>query len=236
MNGFLGELLGTFVLVVFGVGSGAAVNLKKTYSHAQNWTFISLAWGLAVTFGVYVAGQFGSQGHLNPAVTVGFAIFGFFPWSHVIPYLLGQFIGAFLGAVIIIIQYYPHFKITQNTEQGNSVGIFATAPAINNPLFNFFSETIATFFFVFPLLNLGNFTTGLKPLIVGLLILVVGQTLGGTTGFAINPARDWSPRLAYTLLPIPNKSNANWQYAWVPMCGPLFGGFLASGLQFLLNK
>lgn len=135
--------------------------------------------------------NFGSQGHLNPAVTIGFAAFGFFPWSGVLPYLLGQFLGAFVGAVLVIIQYYPHFKATKTTEEGNQVGIFATAPAIKNNLFNFLSETIATFIFIFALLNLGDFDKGLKPLIIGLLIMVVGQGLGATTGFALNPARDW---------------------------------------------
>ncbi|WP_270358924.1 MIP/aquaporin family protein, partial [Ligilactobacillus salivarius] len=111
---------------------------------------------------------------------------------------------------------------------------FATGPAIDNGLYNFLSETIATFVFIFTLLNLGDFTKGLKPLIVGLLIMVVGQALGGTTGFALNPARDWAPRFAYTVLPVPNKSNANWGYAWVPMLGPIVGGILAAGLQYLL--
>ena len=236
MSGFMGEFLGTLVLIVFGVGSGAATNLKGNYARNQNWTFIALAWGLAVTFGVYVAGQFGSQGHLNPAVTIGFAVFGFFPWSQVGGYLLGQFLGAFLGAVIVMIQYYPHFKGARGgAADGNSVGIFATGPAIKNPLFNYLSETIATFFFVFVLLNLGNFTTGLKPLIVGLLIVVVGQTLGGTTGFAINPARDFAPRLAYAILPVPNKGSANWSYAWVPILGPLSGGLIAAAVEALLK-
>ncbi len=135
--------------------------------------------GMAVTFGVYVAGHFGSQGHLNPAVTIGFAVFGFFPWNAVFPYLLGQFLGAFIGAVIVIIQYYPHFKATKTAADGNMVGIFATAPAIKNPTFNFLSEVIATCAFIFTLLNLGDFTQGLKPVIVGLLITVVGQALGG---------------------------------------------------------
>ena len=235
MHGFLGEFLGTLVLIVFGVGSGAAMNLKGNYARNQNWTFICLAWGLAVTFGVYVAGQFGSDGHLNPAVTVGLALFGYLPASNILPYLLGQFLGAFVGAIIVIIQYYPHFKVAKNAADGNQVVIFATGPAISNPLFNFLSEMIATFFFIFVLLNLGNFTQGLKPLMVGLLIVVVGQTLGGTTGFAINPARDWAPRLAYTILPIPNKGTANWSYAWVPMCGPLVGGILAAGLETLIG-
>ena len=157
-----------------------------------------------------------------------------FPWSNVIPYLLGQFLGAFVGAVLVIIQFYPQFKATPNEEEGNNVGIFATRPAINNPIFNFFSEVIATFAFIFILLNLGNFTQGLKPFIVGMVIAVVGTCLGTTTGFALNPARDWSPRLAYTILPIPNKGVSEWWYAWVPMCGPIVGGLLACALQTAL--
>ncbi|ULQ48599.1 MIP/aquaporin family protein [Liquorilactobacillus nagelii] len=235
MSGFWGEFFGTAVLIVLGVGCGAGVNLKGNYAHGQNWTFISLAWGMAVTFGVFVAGQFGSLGHLNPAVTIGFAAFGFFPWHEVVPYLLGQFFGAFVGAAIVIIQYYPHFQATKTVNEGNTVGIFSTMPAIKNSLFNFLSEVIATFVFIFTLLNLGNFTQGLKPVIVGLLIMVVGQALGGTTGFALNPARDWGPRLAYTILPVPNRSSAHWEYAWVPMLGPLCGGLLASGLQYILK-
>ncbi|MST79735.1 aquaporin family protein [Lactobacillus equicursoris] len=234
MNGFLGEFLGTMVLIAFGVGCGAGISLKKSYAKGSNWLFVTIAWGMAVTFGIYVAGQFGSQGHLNPAVTIAFAAFGFFPWSQVMPYLLGQFLGAFVGAAIVALHYYPHFKETKSDE-GNSVGIFSTGPAIDNKLFNFLSETIATFFFVFTLLNLGNFTQGLKPLIVGLLIMLVGQSFGGTTGFALNPARDFSPRLVYSLLPIPNKGGANWSYAWVPICGPIAGGLIAAALQALLK-
>lgn len=196
--------------------------------------FVCLAWGMAVTFGVYVAGNFGSQGHLNPAVTLGFAAFGFFPIKSVLPYLLGQFLGAFVGAAIVIIHYAPHFQAAKSSAEGNSVGIFATGPAIKNPLFNFLSEMIATFTFIFCLLNLGDFTKGLKPLIVGLLIMVIGQALGGTTGFALNPARDFAPRLAYAILPVPNKGDANWEYAWVPVFGPIAGGIAAAFLQMLL--
>lgn len=194
------------------------------------------AWlgGMAVTFGVYVAGNFGSQGHLNPAVTLGFAAFGFFPIKSVLPYLLGQFLGAFVGAAIVIIHYAPHFQAAKSSAEGNSVGIFATGPAIRNPLFNFLSEMIATFTFIFCLLNLGDFTKGLKPLIVGLLIMVIGQALGGTTGFALNPARDFAPRLAYAILPVPNKGDANWEYAWVPVLGPIAGGLAAAFLQMFL--
>lgn len=234
MSGFIGEFFGTMILIVLGTGCGAAINLNKSYAKGSTWLYVTIAWGMAVTFGVYVASFLGSQGHLNPAVTIGFATFGYFPWSEVLPYLAGQFLGAFVGAILVIIQYYPHFEATKNDE-GNSIGIFATGPTIKNNLFNFLSETIATFVFVFCLLNLGDFDKGLKPFIVGVLIMVVGQALGGTTGFALNPARDWSPRLAYTILPVPNKGSANWGYAWVPMVGPIIGGILAAGLQTILG-
>ena len=234
MSGFTGEFLGTMVLIILGVGCCAGVNLKGNYAKGSDWTFVCLAWGMAVTFGVYVAGNFGSQGHLNPAVTLGFAAFGFFPIKSVLPYLLGQFLGAFVGAAIVIIHYAPHFQAAKSSAEGNSVGIFATGPAIRNPLFNFLSEMIATFTFIFCLLNLGDFTKGLKPLIVGLLIMVIGQALGGTTGFALNPARDFAPRLAYAILPVPNKGDANWEYAWVPVLCPIAGGLAAAFLQMFL--
>lgn len=234
MSGFTGEFLGTMVLIILGVGCCAGVNLKGNYAKGSDWTFVCLAWGMAVTFGVYVAGNFGSQGHLNPAVTLGFAAFGFFPIKSVLPYLLGQFLVAFVGAAIVIIHYAPHFQAAKSSAEGNSVGIFATGPAIKNPLFNFLSEMIATFTFIFCLLNLGDFTKGLKPLIVGLLIMVIGQALGGTTGFALNPARDFAPRLAYAILPVPNKGDANWEYAWVPVLGPIAGGLAAAFLQMFL--
>lgn len=235
MNGFTGELIGTAILIVFGVGCGANSNLKGAYGRGSSWLYLCLCWGFAVAFGVYAAGQFGADGHLNPAITLGFASFGFFPWAKVVPYILGQFIGAFIGALIVIIQYWPHFKEAKGAEDGNLINVFATAPAIRNPLFNFLGELIATFTFTFVLLNLGDFTQGLKPLVVGFLITVVGQGLGGTTGFALNPARDLSPRLAYAILPIPNKTTADMGYAWVPIFGPIAGGILAGGLQFLLH-
>lgn len=230
MHGFIGEFFGTMILIILGCGCCAGNNLRKTNGQNSGWLFICLSWGLAVTMGVYVAGTLGSLGHLNPAVTIPFAIFGLFPWSQVLPYLLGQFLGAFVGAVIVIIQFYPHFKASHGEAEGNHVGNFATRPAIANPLFNFLSEVIATFAFVYILLNLGNFTTGLKPFIVGMLIMVVGTCLGTTTGFALNPARDWAPRFAYTIVPVPNKADAEWNYAWVPMVGPLVGGLIACAL------
>lgn len=233
MHGFIGEFFGTMILIVLGCGACASVNLKQSYGRGSNWWYISISWGLAVTMGVYVAGFLGSQGHLNPAVTIPYAIFGLFPWHSVLPYLSGQFLGAFVGAIIVIIQFYPQFKVTKTPKEGNTVGIFATRPAIKNGLFNFLSEFIATFAFIFILLNLGNFTSGLKPFMVGLVIAVIGTCLGSTTGFALNPARDWSPRLAYTILPVPNKGKGEWSYAWVPMLGPLAGSLFACWVEQL---
>ncbi|WP_137597476.1 MIP/aquaporin family protein [Paucilactobacillus kaifaensis] len=236
MHGLVGELIGTCVLIVIGAGVGAGIHLQDSYASGESndWFYITIVWGLAVTMGVYVAGSFGSLGHLNPAITIAYALFGLFSWHSVVPYLIGQFIGAFIGAVIVIVHYYPHFSATEGEKQGNTVGIFATMPAINNPVFNFLSEVIATFFFVLILLNLGDFTKGLKPVIVGLIIFVIGAGLGPTTGFALNPARDWGPRLAYTLLPVPNKGIGHWNYAWVPMLGPMLGAIFATGLQVML--
>lgn len=228
MHGFIGEFFGTMILILLGCGACASNSLKKSYGQGSGWLFICFSWGMAVTMGVYVAGVLGSAGHLNPAVTLPFALTGRFPWSQVPAYLAGQFLGAFCGAALVILHFYPHFKASKGA--GNNVGVFATRPAIANPLFNFLSEVIATFAFVFILINLGNFTTGLKPLIVGLLIMVVGTCLGTTTGFALNPARDWAPRLAYTILPVPHKTSAEWGYAWVPLCGPLVGGLVACGV------
>ena len=228
MSEYIGEFLGTMVLIVLGVGSVASTNLQKTYAKGSSWLFISFGWGFAVTFGVYVSGLIGSAAHLNPALTIAWGIFGMFPANKVVGYVVAQLLGAFVGAAIVAVQFGPHFKASHNPDEGNSVGIFATGPAIANPLFNFLSEVIATFIFTYVLMNLGDFSTGLKPLIVGLLITSIGISLGATTGYALNPARDLGPRLAYQLLPVPNKSDANWGYAWVPICGPIVGAVLAT--------
>lgn len=237
MSGFLGEFFGTCVLIILGESVSAGISLKKTYgsASANNWFFVSFAWGLAVTMGVYVASSFGSLGHLNPAVTLAYAVFGLFAWHSVAPYILGQLLGAFVGAMVIMIHFYPHFKVSHGPKEGNSVGIFATVPAIKNLPFNFLSEVIATFFFVLILLNLGDFTTGLKPLIVGFLIFSIGAGFGTTTAFALNPARDLMPRLAYSILPVPNKGTAQWDYAWVPVIGPIVGAVFAAAIQQLIK-
>ncbi|KRM06315.1 glycerol uptake facilitator [Liquorilactobacillus ghanensis DSM 18630] len=227
--GYLGEFIGTFVLMIFGAGVGASVNLEGAYAKASakaGWIMIALGWGLAVMLGVYTAAYFGAPGHLNPAVTIAFAAGGIISWKIVPGYILAQIVGAFLGASVVALHFYPHFKKTKS-DQGNTVAIFATVPAIDNKLFNFISEVVATFAFILCLLTLGNFAEGLKPLVVGLLIVAIGFSLGSTTGYAINPARDFGPRLAYAVLPIPNKGSANWDYSWVPILGPIIGGLLA---------
>lgn len=234
MNSFLGEFFGTMILIVLGCGTSASFNLNKSYGKGTTWLYICFSWGLAVTMGVYVAGFIGSQAHLNPAITLSFALFGKFAWNQVIPYIIAQLLGAFIGASLIALHFYPHFKISKSEEDGNTVGIFATKPAIQNNIFNLISEIIATFFFVLILICLGNFSQGLKPLIIGLLITAIGASLGTTTGFALNPARDFGPRLAYALLPIPNKSNPEWHYSWIPIIGPIIGASLAAGISILL--
>ncbi|MGO3732285.1 MAG: MIP/aquaporin family protein [Vagococcus sp.] len=234
MQEYVAEFIGTVVLIVLGIGLGASVNLSKAYAKGSNWLYICFGWGLAVAFGVYVSGFLGSEGHLNPAITLAFAAFDLFAKEKVVGYIIAQFLGAFVGASIIALHFYPHFKESKNEEEGNSVAIFGSGPAIPNKVFNCLSETIATFFFVFILLNLGEFTEGLKPLIVGLVITSVGLALGSTTGYALNPCRDFGPRFAYRVLPIPNKSDAHMDYAWVPIVGPIIGAVLASLVYTLI--
>jgi len=228
----LGELIGTFVLVLLGDGVVAGVSLAKTKANGAGWIAITLGWGLAVTLGVYTS-SFMGPAHLNPAVTLAFAVIGKTPWSAVLPFILAQMIGAFLGAVVVWVQYYPHWAATKN--QAAILGTFATGPAIRSPFANFMSELIGTFILIFALLGLtrGQLTAGLNPLIVGVIITAIGLSLGGTTGYAINPARDLGPRIAHAVLPIANKGDSDWSYAWVPVVGPLVGGVLGA-LAFIV--
>ncbi|WP_124726945.1 MIP family channel protein [Staphylospora marina] len=229
MSPFLGELIGTMLLIVFGGGVCAGVLLKKTLSHQAGWVVISFGWGFAVMIAAYVAGD-ASGAHLNPALTVGFAVAGSFPWEQVPLYVVAQMLGAFLGAVVVWLHYLPHWKETE--DPGAKLGVFSTSPAIPNRFANLLSEIIGTFVLVFVLLALGakgmKFADGLKTLVVGLLIVAIGMSLGGTTGYAINPARDLGPRIAHFLLPIPGKGSSGWNYAWIPVAGPLIGGVLAA--------
>lgn len=228
MSEFMGELLGTMVLIIFGVGVVGGVLLKWSKAENAGWIVITLGWGLGVVMGVYVSGT-ASDAHINPAVTLGFAAIGEFPWTKVPIYIAGQMIGAILGAAIVFFNYLPHWRKTK--DQATKLAVFSTAPGtsdeVRKPLQNLVSEMIGTFVLLFALLFLvgpNNFTEGLAPLVIGLLIVVIGMSLGGATGYAINPARDLGPRIAHAILPIPGKGGSDWGYSWVPVVGPIIGG------------
>ncbi|WP_338217334.1 MIP/aquaporin family protein [Lacticaseibacillus salsurivasis] len=233
MTQALGEFIGTLVLVLLGDGVVAGVSLARSKAKDAGWIAIALGWGLAVTLGVYSAGYLGPA-HLNPAVTVAFAVIGVFPWSGVVPFIVAQMLGAFLGAALVWLQYYPHWAETK--DEVAILGTFATGPAIRRPLANFFSEALGTLVLVFMLLAFtkGKWTDGLNPIGVGALITAIGFSLGGTTGYAINPARDLGPRLAHAVLPIAGKGDSDWGYAWIPVVGPLVGGAIGALLFTLI--
>ena len=233
MNHFVAELLGTCILVLLGDGVVAGVILNKSKAENAGWIVITIGWALAVTMAIYAVGSI-SGAHINPAVTLALAVNGSFPWSEVPTYIGGQMAGAFLGACLVWLHYYPHWKATQSAD--TKLAVFCTGPAIRNTGSNFISEFIGTFVLVFGLLLIGAnaFTEGLNPLVVGLLILVIGQSLGGTTGYAINPARDLAPRIAHALLPIPGKRDSDWGYAWIPVAAPLAGGVCGALLHGVL--
>jgi len=223
MSEFLAELIGTMIVIIFGGGVVGGVVLKKTKAENSGWVVVTIGWGLAVTMGVYAVGKF-TGAHINPAVTLGFAAAGEFPWAKVPLYITAQMIGAFIGAVIVFLNYLPHWKATK--DKGAKLGVFATDPAIRSPLSNLVSEIIGTFVLMMGLMFIGanEITEGLNPIIVGALIVAIGMSLGGTTGYAINPARDLGPRIAHAILPIPGKGKSDWGYAWVPVFGPIIGG------------
>lgn len=223
MPEFAGELIGTMIMLIFGGGVVGGTTLKETKTHGASWSIITFGWGLGVTVAIYAVGRI-SGAHLNPAITLGFAFVGDFPWSKVPSYIVAQIIGAFIGAVIVFLHYLPHWKKTEDPVA--ILGVFSTRPAIYNLLSNLVSEMIATFILVLGLMFIGanEFTEGLHPIIVGLLITAIGISLGSTTGYAINPARDLGPRIAHALLPIIGKTRSEWNYAWIPVTGPIVGG------------
>lgn len=223
MTPFIAELVGTMILIIFGAGVVGGVLMKKSKAQDSGWIVITIGWGLAVAMGVYAVGGV-SGAHLNPAVTLGMASIGEFPWADVPMYMLAQILGAICGAIIVYFHYLPHWKETE--DEAAKLSVFATIPAIRHPLSNLTSEIIGTFILLLGLLAIGanEFTEGLNPLIVGALIVAIGVSLGGTTGYAINPARDLGPRIAHFFLPIPGKGKSDWSYAWIPVVGPLLGG------------
>lgn len=233
------EFVGTFVLVLLGCGVVACVNLTKSKGQGGGWVTITLAWGLAVMCGVLIAGPY-SGAHLNPAVSIGVAAAGKFPWGHVIPYIIAQMLGGFLGGVATYIFYKDHFDVTEDKDI--KLAVFCTAPAIRNFRRNLVCEIIGTFVLVFVILYLsegsnvsevGLGTIGAFP--VAFLVVVIGMSLGGTTGYAINPARDMGPRLAHAACPIKDKGSNDWEYSWVPIVGPIIGGVTAAVVFWVIK-
>lgn len=221
----LSEFLGTAVLLLFGVGVVANAILAKTkgVGVGSSWLLINFGWGLGVFAGVYVA--FKSGAHLNPAVTFGLAVEGTTEWADVPAYLIGELAGAFVGAVLAWAAYKQHYDATDN--QGAQLATFSTAPEIRNYTWNTITEIIATFSLVFVVIAFGGTPSGLGPLAVALLVVGIGASIGGPTGYAINPARDLGPRIAHAILPIKGKGSSDWGYSWVPVVGPIIGGVLA---------
>jgi len=234
MTPFTAELIGTALLVLLGDGVVANVLLNRSKGQNAGWIVVTLGWGLAVTLAVYSVGTV-SGGHLNPAVTIALAAIGKFSWADVPGYITAQMLGAFIGATAVWLAFLPHWR--QTPDPGVKLGVFCTAPGIRHTGGNLITEIIGTFVLVLGVLavlgpnNLQKahgFDTGLGPILVGLIVLSIGVSLGGPTGYAINPARDLGPRLAHALLPIAGKGGSDWGYAWIPIVGPIAGGILAA--------
>jgi glycerol uptake facilitator protein len=249
MNPFLAEFIGTAILVVFGNGVVANVLLNRTKGNNAGWIVITAGWGMAVFIGVFCVTKY-SGAHLNPAVTIAMATAERLKWDRVPVYIGAQMLGGILGGILVYIFYREHYKVTDDANA--KLGTFATAPNIRSIPASFICELIGTFMLVFPIfcmvdpsVEMGtiptqykqNVTLGLGALgalPVGLLVFAIGMSLGGTTGYAINPARDLGPRIAHAILPIPGKRDSDWNYAWVPVLGPIVGGLLAAGLARLI--
>jgi glycerol uptake facilitator len=241
MQTLLAEAIGTLLLVLLGDGVVANVVLNRTKAQNSGWIVITVGWGVAVAMAVYAVGRI-SGAHLNPAVTIGLAAIGSFPWTDVPGYIAAQMVGGFLGAVLVWLAYLPHWSAT--SDAASKLGVFATGPAIRNTAANVISEIIGAAVLLFGILAIAAnaqtlskpgdvdlsfvFSRGLQPLLVGVLVLGIGVSLGGTTGYAINPARDLAPRLAHALLPIPGKGHSDWGYSWIPVVAPILGGVLGA--------
>jgi glycerol uptake facilitator protein len=240
MEIFTAEVVGTAILILLGDGVVAGVLLAHSKAENAGWIVITFGWGMAVAVAVYAVGQF-SGAHINPAVTISFALTDVTPWDDVPKYLAGEFVGAFIGAVLVYLAYLPHWRPTD--DPGLKLAVFSTAPAIRNKGQNLLTEIIGTFILLFGILAIvGHFAQNVlgdealttafgqafPPLLIGLLVFVIGLSLGGPTGYAINPARDLGPRIAHAVLPIPGKRDSDWDYSWVPVVGPLIGGSLGA--------
>ncbi|MGC4981994.1 MIP/aquaporin family protein [Streptomyces sp. DT193] len=235
---FVGELIGTAILILFGAGVCAAVTLNGSKAQGAGWIVITFGWGFGVLAGAYTSAPL-SGGQINPAVTIGFAIEGSTKWSDVPFYILGQFAGAVIGAVLCWLLYLGQFNLNAEDDKAiETLGIFSTRPEIDNPVQNLITEIIATAALMLPVLGLvgggkhvaGIGAAGLPVLLISFLVVGIGLSLGGPTGYAINPARDLGPRLAHTLLPIPNKGTSEWRYSWIPVVGPIAGAAVGAGI------
>jgi glycerol uptake facilitator len=227
---FGAEVIGTAILILLGNGVVACVLLNLSKGQNSGWIVITFGWGMGVMVAVFAVGQF-SGAHINPAVTFGFALEGRTEWSDVPEYLAGEFVGAFIGATLVWLAYLDHWRETE--DPGLKLACYSTAPAIRNPISNLITEIIGTFLLVFAIMAFfaDEITAGvgLGGLLVGLLVFAIGMSLGGPTGYAINPARDLGPRIMHAILPIAGKGSSDWSYAWVPVVGPLAGAALAAG-------
>ena len=228
MDLFLGEVIGTALLILLGNGVVANVVLDKTKGNGGGWIVITFGWGLAVFVAVFVTGPI-SGAHINPAVTIGLAVAGKFSWDLVPLYLSGQMLGAAFGAFLVWLFYKNHLNVTEDADL--QLAVFSTGPAIRNTVSNFISEFLGTFVLVYAVLHISTPEVGLgsiDALPVGFLVLAIGLSLGGTTGYAINPARDLAPRIMHSILPMKGKRDSDWRYAWIPVIGPIFGALLAA--------
>jgi glycerol uptake facilitator protein len=243
MQAYIGEFIGTMILIILGDGVVAGVLLRNSKAENSGWIVITFGWAMAVAVAVYCVGQF-SGAHINPAVTIALAVTGQFEFALVPGYIIAQFLGAFVGGVIVWLAYLPHWEETE--DEGLKLGVFCTAPAIYNTPANVITEIIGTFVLVFGISGIvanagavpGDLSaviaSGLNPLLVGLLVLGIGLSLGGPTGYAINPARDLGPRISHAVLPIAGKGGNDWGYSWIPVVGPIIGGILGAVLFTLL--
>lgn len=226
---FWAEFIGTMILVLLGNGVVANNLLMKTKGHNGGWIIITAGWGFAVAIAVYIIGWV-SGGHINPAVTLGMCIAKKTPWELMPVYLFGQFLGGFIGAILVWLTYYPHWQKTLDPQ--SKLLCFSTQPAIRTYRWNFLCEVIGTFVLLLGVLGIfdshNGIAAGMGPYAVGILVFAIGLSLGGPTGYAINPARDLGPRLAYALLPIRGKGSADWAYSWIPVLGPLVGAILGT--------
>ncbi|MBE2999927.1 aquaporin family protein [Nocardiopsis sp. HNM0947] len=238
---YLAEFIGTTILILLGGGVVAGVSLAKSKAKEAGWIVVTFGWGMGVAMAAYVVGAI-SGAHINPAVTIGMASIGDFEWALVPGYIAAQMAGAFTGAVIVYLAYFAHWSQTDDPDA--KLGVFSTAPGVRRPFANLATEVIATALLVLGLLGIGAnegavsaeggvelsqlFSNGIAPLLAGLLVFAIGLSLGGPTGYAINPARDLGPRIAHALLPIPGKGSSDWGYSWVPVVGPIIGGVIGA--------